>query len=161
MFHLVSFFLDCRASGKSPDEAQWNRFTQSFSPAMTKVLFLVSLRLSGDTHTRAQRNYWWTAARGCCVTSAPPHSNKENGSRRERETQTRQKGHNHVSGEVKPGFQPKRPSGSRKQWGTFYNPRWELWAAVDGEPIPEAQGRLRLLVADCCCQGAVEAAMIL
>lgn len=74
MFHLFSFsfFLVSRLLSVWKESRQgplgWVHsyffYTLSFSPAMTKVLFLVSVRLLGETHARAHCNYWSTAARG-------------------------------------------------------------------------------------------------
>lgn len=94
----VFFFLDCWASGKSPDKAHWDWFTLIFF----FILYLFHLLwqksyfsfqfASRETRARTHCNYWSTAApRGCCVTSAPPHNNKENGSEQEKKTQTWQK----------------------------------------------------------------------
>lgn len=65
-----------------------------------KVLFLVSVCLLGDTHTARTVITGPLQPAGCCVTSAPPHNNKEKGSEQEAETYMRQKGHTHVSREA-------------------------------------------------------------
>lgn len=111
---------------------------QSFSPAMTKVLFLVSARPLGDAHTHTLTRTVITGLlqpAGCCVTSAPPHNNKENGSELEEgdaDAAERTQSRLRRRGLDAAGFQreKKRPAGSRKQWGAFYNYQWELWAAV-------------------------------
>lgn len=100
---------------------------------MTKVLFLVSVRLLGDSHTHTHCNYWSPAARrvlcNLCSTSEQQgkwQRTREAAADAAERTQSRPR----RRGLDAAGFQPKRPAGSRKQWGAFCNYQWELWAVL-------------------------------